>query len=166
MAQPPLAEPIPTEQPKKPEAAKALPAMTVADVQRLVDAALDTRLPRKKEQTKICSECNKTLQRGRFTKIEWLKAKPMCLQCKPVKERFQKHLKVSKVCILCEKDVPKDAFSATQWAKGSSSKYQTCVAKQELQSKNLTKECRTCHVSKSKVEFAEMQWGMPKHQGS
>ena len=99
MAQPLLAEPIPTEQPKKPEAAKALPAMTVVDVQRLVDTALDARLPRKKEQTKVCSECNETLQRGRFTKTEWLQAKPTCLQYKPVEERFQKHLKVSKVCI-------------------------------------------------------------------
>ena len=44
-------------------------------------------------------------------------------------------------------------------AEGGSSECQTCVAKQEVESK---KECRTCHVSKSKAGFDEMQWGMPK----
>ena len=161
------AEAQPVERPAVEAAAvQPPPQPDLAMVQRLVDAALDARLPRAEEQSKKCIKCEASKLRGRFSSTEWIKKDPTCLDCKPVDERFQKRLKATKICVDCQKDVPKDDFSASQWQKGTKSKCKRCVAKSQVQQQNLTKVCRACNEGKAKDCFSQTQWDQPKSIGS
>ena len=101
-----------------------------------------------------------------FSVSQWHKKAPVCLECRPVQEAFQKKLLSGKMCFACEKVVNRDGFSDTQWSRGSASRCRACVAFAGHAQAKAVKVCSRCGLEKLKKDFAQTQWEMPKKTGS
>ena len=131
-----------------------------------IEAALQARFPRQEAADKTCSECGFMKVRKLFSVSQWHKKAPVCLECRPVQEAFQKKLLSGKMCFACEKVVNRDGFSDAQWSRGSASRCRACVASAGHAQAKAVKVCSRCGLEKLKKDFAQTQWEMPKKTGS
>ena len=128
--------------------------------------ALAQRFPLPTDHQKTCMECEQALARHFFTATEWAKAKPTCMECKPVDEQLRKRLMTCKTCCMCHKDLDRSAFSDTQWRRGSASKCAACVTVEQVSCKINVKRCKTCNEDKPQQDYTRTQWEALKKVGS
>lgn len=134
----------------------------LAMVKELVDIALNERLPATSTATKSCKECHASLTASGFSRSEWARKEPICLQCKPVDESLRKRLKTSKICSMCKQDTVRDDFSNNQWQLGSAAKCKRCALQVSVGTKAVTKKCVACNQEKIKNDFTPRQWNESK----